>query len=224
MSASGGPDLATNGLVVCFDLSSNKSYGGSGAIINDISNNSNIGTLINSPTYSSINKGRLTFNGTNQYISTNIYANNIGIYNASYTAEAVFSATNAALSDSMVFGSEAGAQTRKGWHLGIRNNTFYFGQYANDFGGGTAVSNTIYHVIWVLNLSISTGYIYVNGRLVASGNLSGFIPDNPIWLAQAYAANTYFGGDIYLARIYNRVLSESEIFQNYNALKARYRI
>jgi hypothetical protein len=224
MSASGGPDLATNGLVVCFDLSSNKSYRGSGAIINDISNNSNVGTLINSPTYSSINKGRLTFNGTNQYISTNIYANNIGIYNASYTAEAVFSATNAALSDSMVFGSEAGGQVRKGWHLGMRSNAFYFGQYANDFGGGTAVSNTIYHVVWVLNLSISTGYIYVNGRLVVSGGLSGFIPDNPIWLAQAYAANTYFGGDIYLARIYNRVLSESEIFQNYNALKARYRI
>jgi len=224
MSASSGPDLATNGLVVCFDLSSNKSYRGSGAIINDISNNSNIGTLINSPTYSSANKGRLTFNGTNQYISTNIYANNIGIYNASYTAEAVFSATNAALTDSMVFGSEASGQTRKGWHLGMRSNAFYFGQYGNDFGGGTAVSNTIYHVVWVLNLSISTGYIYVNGRLVASGNLSGFIPDNPIWLAQAYAANTYFGGDIYLARIYNRVLSESEIFQNYNALKARYRI
>jgi hypothetical protein len=224
MSASGGPDLATNGLVVCFDLSSNKSYRGSGAIINDISNNSNVGTLINSPTYSSINKGRLTFNGTNQYISTNIYANNIGIYNASYTAEAVFSATNAASSDSMVFGSEASGQTRKGWHLGMRSNAFYFGQYANDFGGGTAVSNTIYHVVWVLNLSISTGYIYVNGRLVVSGNLSGFIPDNPIWLAQAYTANTYFGGDIYLARIYNRVLSESEIFQNYNALKARYRI
>jgi hypothetical protein len=224
MSASSGPDLATNGLVVCFDLSSNKSYRGSGAIINDISNNSNVGTLINSPTYSSINKGRLTFNGTNQYISTNIYANNIGIYNASYTTEAVFSATNAALTDSMVFGSEASGQTRKGWHLGMRSNAFYFGQYGNDFGGGTAVSNTIYHVVWVLNLSISTGYIYVNGRLVASGNLSGFIPDNPIWLAQAYAANTYFGGDIYLARIYNRVLSESEIFQNYNALKARYRI
>jgi hypothetical protein len=224
MSASGGPDLVTNGLVVCFDLSNSKSYRGSGAIINDLSNNSNIGTLINTPTYSSINKGRLTFNGTNQYISTNIYANNIGIYNASYTTEAVFSATNAASSDSMVFGSEASGQTRKGWHLGMRSNAFYFGQYANDFGGGTAVSNIIYHVVWVLNLSISTGYIYVNGRLVVSGGLSGFIPDNPIWLAQAYAANTYFGGDIYLARIYNRVLSESEIFQNYNALKARYRI
>jgi len=224
MSISGGPDLTTNGLVVCFDLSSNKSYIGSGAIINDISNNSNIGTLINSPTYSSINKGRLTFNGTNQYISTNIYANNIGIYNASYTAEAVFSATNAALLDSMVFGSLAGGQVRKGWHLGMRNSAFYFGQYANDFGGGTAVSNTIYHVVWVLNLSISTGYIYVNGRLVASGGLSGFIPDNPIWLAQAYDVNTYFGGDIYLARIYNKILSESEIFQNYNALRARYRI
>jgi hypothetical protein len=224
MSCAGGPDLVQDGLVVCFDLSSNKSYGGSGSTINDISNNSNIGTLINSPTYNSINKGRLTFNGTNQYISTNIYANNIGIYNASYTAEAVFSATNAALSDSMVFGSLAGGQVRKGWHLGIRNNTFYFGQYANDFGGGTAVSNTIYHVVWVLNLSISTGYIYVNGRLVISGGLSGFIPDNPIWLAQAYDVNTYFGGDIYLARIYNKILSESEIFQNYNALRARYRI
>lgn len=222
MSASGGPDLATNGLVVCFDLSSNKSYRGSGTIINDLSNNSNIGALINSPTYSSINKGRLTFNGTNQYISTNIYANNIGIYNASYTAEAVFSATDAAAANSMVFGSEG--TDRKGWHLGMRSSAFYFGQYANDFAGGPAVSNTIYHVVWILNLSINTGYIYVNGKFNASNSLNSFIPDNPIWLAQAYTAGTYFGGDIYLARIYRRVLSESEIFQNYNALRARYRI
>jgi len=223
MSASGGPDLVQNDLVVCFDLSSIKSYRGSGNIINDLSNKSNIGTLINSPTYSSINKGRLTFNGSNQYISTNIYANNIGIYNASYTAEAVFSASNASAGNSMVFGSE-GTTTRKGWHLGMRNNAFYFGQYGNDFGGGTAVSNTIYHVVWVLNLSINTGYIYVNGQLVASGGLNGFIPDNPIWLAQAYDVNTYFGGDIYLARIYNRILSPLEILQNYNSLKTRYRI
>jgi hypothetical protein len=224
MSFHHSPKIVTDGLVLCLDAANKKSYSGSGIVWKDLSGNNNDGTLINSPTYSSANKGRLTFNGTNQYISTNIYANNIGIYNASYTAEAVFSATNAALTDSMVFGSEASGQTRKGWHLGMRSNAFYFGQYGNDFGGGTAVSNTIYHVIWVLNLSVNTGYIYVNGRLVASGNLSGFIPDNPIWLAQAYAAGTYFGGDIYLARIYNRVLSESEIFQNYNALKARYRI
>ena len=222
MSASGGPDLVQNSLVVCFDLSSNKSYRGSGAVINDLSNKSNIGTLINSPTYSSINKGRLTFNGSNQYISTNIYANNIGIYNASYTAEAVFSATNAALSDSMVFGSEAGGQVGKGWHLGMRNNAFYFGQYGNDFGGGTAVSNIIYHVVWILNLNVNTGYIYVNSRLVASGGLSSFIPDNAIWLAQAYDVGTYFGGDIYLARIYNRILSQTEISQNYNSLKGRF--
>jgi hypothetical protein len=225
MSASGGPDLVQNDLVVCFDLSSIKSYRGSGNIINDLSNKSNIGTLINSPTYSSINKGRLTFNGSNQYISTNIYANNIGIYNASYTAEAVFSATNAALSDSMVFGSEAGGQVGKGWHLGMRNNAFYFGQYGNDFGGGAAVSNTIYHVVWILNLSIQTGYIYVNGKFNAlAGGMNGFIATDPIWLAQAYTAGTYFGGDIYLARIYNRVLSPLEILQNYNSLKTRYRI
>jgi len=222
MSCAGGPDLVQNGLVVCFDLSSNKSYRGSGSTINDLSNKSNIGTLINTPTYSSINKGRLTFNGTNQYISTNIYATNIGIYNASYTAEAVFSASNAGAFDSMVFGSLAGGQVRKGWHLGMRNSAFYFGQYANDFGGGTAVSNIIYHVVWILNLNVNTGYIYVNSRLVASGGLSSFIPDNAIWLAQAYDVGTYFGGNIYLARIYNRVLSQTEISQNYNSLKGRF--
>jgi hypothetical protein len=222
MSASGGPDLVQNGLVVCFDLSNSKSYRGSGAIINDLSNNSNIGTLINTPTYSSINKGRLTFNGTNQYISTNIYANNIGIYNASYTAEAVFSASNAGAFDSMVFGSLAGGQVRKGWHLGMRNNAFYFGQYGNDFAGGAAVSNTIYHVVWILNLNVNTGYIYVNGKFNASNSLNSFISDNPIWLAQAYDVGTYFGGNIYLARIYNRVLSETEISQNYNSLKGRF--
>jgi hypothetical protein len=222
MSFHHSPRIVTDGLVVCFDLANSKSYIGSSTIINDLSNKSNIGTLINSPTYSSINGGKLNFNGTNQYISTNIYANNIGIYNASYTAEAVFSASNAGAFDSMVFGSLAGGQVRKGWHLGMRNNAFYFGQYANDFAGGAAVSNTIYHVVWILNLNVNTGYIYVNGKFNASNSLNSFIPDNPIWLAQAYDVGTYFGGNIYLARIYNRVLSQAEILQNYNASKGRF--
>ena len=53
------PKAVTSGLVIYLDAANRKSYRGSGTIINDLSNKSNIGTLINTPTYSFINKGRL---------------------------------------------------------------------------------------------------------------------------------------------------------------------
>ena len=61
-------NIVTNGLVLHIDPSKNTSYPGTGNTIYDLSGSGNTGTLVSSPTFSSLNSGSLVFNG-NSYIT-----------------------------------------------------------------------------------------------------------------------------------------------------------
>jgi hypothetical protein len=224
MSTNGGPNIVRDSsLVLWLDAADKRSYSGSGSTWTDLTTNGNNGTLVNSPTFSKTYNGGLNFDGSSQYVSTNTYAANIGIYDASYTAEAWFMVTSdIGAGDNMVFGTNTvGVDT--GWHLGTRDGFCYMGQYGDDVGGNISLaSSTIYHGCWVNDRNAGTGTIYINGVYDNSGVINGFIPVNPIWVARGYAAGNSFTGNIYVAKIYNRALSPTEILQNYNALKGRF--
>jgi len=63
-----GPKIITNGLILCLDAASTKSYPGSGTTWFDRSGNGNNGVLTNGPTFSSTNGGSIVFDGTNDYV------------------------------------------------------------------------------------------------------------------------------------------------------------
>ena len=63
MSANGGPDIITNGLVLHLDAADIKSYPRTGAVWYDRSGNGNNGTLTNGPTFDSGNGGGIVFDG-----------------------------------------------------------------------------------------------------------------------------------------------------------------
>jgi hypothetical protein len=68
----------------------------------------------------------------------------------------------------------------------------------------------------------TTRKIYSNNVLVASDTPSGHnVTSTTIQIAKVYGTE-YLQGDISLAKIYNRALTATEIFQNYNATKRRY--
>ena len=68
MGVYAGPEINESGLVLCLDAGNTKSYPGSGTAWTDLSGRGNTGTLVNGPTYSSVNGGSLSFNGSNQYV------------------------------------------------------------------------------------------------------------------------------------------------------------
>lgn len=219
-TTSGGPNIVTDGLVLYLDAGNTKSYISGSTIWYDLTKNRYDGTLINNPTYVENNYGGLTFNDSNNYITTNITPQTINIYDNSYTAESVFKPTNLS-GDNMIFGNNTQG-TRAGWHLGLRNSSFYFGHYASDTSAGTAVINTTYHVCWVYNKGVSSR-IWINGVDTGGGLISSFIATNNINLGTGFnTSNTLFGGTIYIIKIYNKVLTQSEILQNYNAVKSRF--
>ena len=61
------PRIVTSGLVLCLDAGNTKSYPGSGTTWTDLSGNAYNATLTNGVSYSSDNKGTLTFDGTDDY-------------------------------------------------------------------------------------------------------------------------------------------------------------
>ena len=67
MGCSSGPDVVEDGLVLCLDAASKRSYSGSGTTWVDIVGG-NDGTLTNGPTFSSENGGSILLDGTSEYV------------------------------------------------------------------------------------------------------------------------------------------------------------
>ena len=81
MSLNHSPKIVTDGLVLCLDAASRKSYPGSGTTWFDRSGNGNNGTLTNGPTFSSDNGGSIVFDGTNDYVNCGTTLGNFGTSN-----------------------------------------------------------------------------------------------------------------------------------------------
>ena len=201
----------TNGLVLSLDAADKNSYIGSGTTWRDLSGNNNNGSLANTPTFSSINGGNIVFNGTNQYVSTTYimpaqnttttFSWNCWVYPVRNTALDIF--------------------------MGNRNTTLNFIKlHSNNFEyyplsfGGAMPLNQWQNICVVKNLT-NFSY-YRNGIQTATTSSSAALTANPFFIGGDNTANEYASGSIALARTYNRVLSATEITQNYNAQKSRF--
>jgi hypothetical protein len=162
---------------------------------------------------------QIVFDGTDDYINTTKTASNLGIYDAPYTMEAVFKVTNTISGDNMVFGTDQTAY-RQGMHNGLRNGNIYFAHYSADYAAGSVALNEMVHVLWVYDGT--TAFIYKNGVLQGSSNIASFIGTTNIQVGRSWA---YFqGGEIPVAKIYNRALSAGEVRQNYLHYKTRFNL
>ena len=162
---------------------------------------------------------QMVFDGTNDYIDTTQTASTLGIYDAPYTMESVFKITNTLSGDNMVFGTTQTAP-RQGLHNGVRGGSIYLGHYAADMAAGSVSLGEMVHILWVYNGT--TAFIYKNGVLQGSSNIASFIGTTNIQVGRSWA---YFqGGEIPVAKIYNRALSAGEVRQNYLHYKTRFNL
>ena len=215
---------------------------------NDLSRNSNATLLSSSvsatiPKFNSLNENILNFDGTGSYATvTSTWS-----YLSSSALECVFK-TNTISGFKTIFGyahnegysaPTIGSIYLNGSALGasvITTTQVYRGVTAST----TIDTNKFYHV--VLNKDVSTGTltIYVNGVLNGTQTfdsasyaqwptLGNYIGSNVLDIgrssntsvAQGWSTST-LSGSIPLVRLYNRVLSASEVLQNYNAQKSRF--
>jgi len=235
------PKIVTDGLVLYLDAANTKSYVSGSTSWNDMSKNTNNGNLINGPTFSDTNMGSISFDGTDDYFITPTGLTPTLNITSEITLETWFKSTalaNVSHGDNL-FSKGLSTDLNSGvYELNLANNTTANRpSFRMRIGSSTPLYsptnilielNTIYNVVCTYNGSIMR--IFVNGVESGSGlSTSGAIQNNTQQLTigvryvhRTGISDSFFSGNIYISKIYNRALSSSEIIQNYNATKTRF--
>ena len=224
------PTIIINGLFVMLDAGNVKSYTGIGTIWTDITRNSYNGTLQGVTTFNSANLGSFSFNGTTDFISMDM---SVPLGTAFTIGAWVRPATGigATAGSSIIYGPQANGADNYFAVTSGNNTQVHFTRIAdvdNVFVQGTlpvALNNWNY---LAMTLGISTVMTYVNGQLDISITTNFIIGS---WTSvtnsigrRSNIAQRYWVGNISNVHMYNRVLSQAEIQQNFNALRGRYGI
>jgi len=227
----GAGSIVTNGLDMYLDAANNNSYPGSGTTWFDLSGNKNNFTLVNSPTYTG---KTIDFNGSSQYaLCVN---NTFGNYGSnSFTFEYAISITSSPSTGVIMV--KRGQITNIGidGSPGICDRVGANNFFAQDNNPG-GVSNNTTNITSLTSLAIgtkahmtytverngfaATGSRYLNGVLTNTDKKT-FIGSNTIDNANTMQLMNSSAGSIYIMRFYNRVLSSTEVRQNYLSTKVK---
>jgi len=230
-------DIVRTGLVLDLDAAQPLSYKGTGTAWNDLSGNSNNGTLVNTPTYNITNSGYFDFDYTQSENVTFASSSSLQFLNRlPYTLEAwVYPTRNPGANN------WTGIFDREDTSIGSRDgyNLYFLGSATTDtfFTTERFVAGTNNNTFVTLNQSVSvnawqhivatydgtTLTLYRNGSSVGTpASSTGNITNTSKTLTIAVRGGQYFGGRIANAKIYNISLSSTQVLQNYNALKHRF--
>ena len=215
MAFSHSPKIVTDGLVLYLDAANPKSYPGSGTTWKDLSGQGNNGTLVNNP---SLNGGFVDFSGTNDYVSTNFTQNYSTVSFCAWVKNEANS-QGGIITKGPVNGIEYGIS------FGYSNPVLLVCRHNGSSGQITVQwQNSYYQNGWhYICLTVGEGLkkLYIDANLVSqnSGNLGSPIESFQIGF---HGSSYYFNGKLSQPQIYNRVLTASEVLQNYNALKGRF--
>lgn len=220
--------VVTNGLVLCLDAGFTASYPRNGATWYDNSVNSSDASLINGPTYSSADGGAITFDGINDY--SDFYAPNI----STIATVEMWCKITSGFDGKMFFGwlyydiycafASIGYNTGNGDVYGINSAT------VSSLG---CVNNWKQYIFEMRSdVSYTNNKIYVNAsqQSLSQINSSEYAPNRN--LNSGYGRIAVWRGsggyempmNCAIFRVYNRILTQAEITQNFNAQKSRFGI
>lgn len=222
--------IVRNGLVLHIDAANPKSYPGTGTVWTDLSGSANTGTLVGGTLYQSANNGFMTFGGVNDYVNCGSNAS-LNITN-NITVEAwVYINTFVNTGGIVTFGSFGNEGEQYSLSTSSSSNRITFSTNwpaAWQIGYSTTLQPSTWYQL-VATFSSGNWIIYVNGVANTSGTFAiTSFPSvvNPVLTlgVNQPGGDEYFNGRISTARIYNRVLSPAEIFQNFDAHRGRFGI
>ena len=223
-----GPRIVSNGLVLCLDAANKRSYPGTGTTWTDLSGNSNNFSLINGPTFSNTNLGNIVFDGTDDYL---LISSLVWDYNVNFTIQFWFNTNSlgGANGYGLFFNGSTGANTNRVQIAGDSNGSIYLNTVGSSVGddfvsaAGLVTVGKWFNFAAVRNSGVITTYL--NGTSVASGNVNYSVSQQSnlyVGFVRSSGALWYLNGRMSSILINNRVLTASEILQNYNATKSRF--
>ena len=232
------PNIITNGLILNLNATNSSSYSGSGTTWNDLSGQSNNGTLVNNPSYTA-NPGYFTFSLANDsYVSTSGTISSLST--ATFIAWVNSSQTQADYTNILMSRNGMGSATNYATGMNIApggNNNI--GYHWNDNGAtygwdsGLSVPNNAWSMITVTVASTEAiAYLCKSSGITTATNTTSHSsvvgPPLNFFISQDRGGGPGGGGyrnfigGISQVLIYNRALTNSEITQNFTATKSIY--
>lgn len=233
MSIQLGPKLTTDNLSLYLDVANSRSFVNTTNGWADLTRKRQTLSL-SGATYNPNNAGVLTFDGnlgSSASNNENIFSTNSRTFDVWFNRQESVSPYN------IVWGYYVP-------YLGFRpNGEFHFSYYTNNgsnsqkslYSGVTFSNNTWYNVTCTVEYNLvattANAKIYVNGFLIntqtwPAGTMTQPLTssvNNYLIMGNWYFNNPYpFKGDISNFRIYERILTDEEIYKNYLTMKARF--
>jgi hypothetical protein len=217
--------IVQQGLVLNLDAGNPYSYAGAGSDWFDVSGNNYSGSLTNGPVYSNTNGGVFIFDGSNDYVVTSNFTPNFSTKTLSgWVKLSSISQQGGGLitlqsTDGTVFDSIVYNETGQGWGFGSNG-------FSRTGWSGVLETSTSDWVNITATYENSNYRLYRNGVLIQT--LTSFGALNFNFNSNVQLGYRHLGSSGYLSAtiaqgiIYNRVLSASEVLQNYNATKGRF--
>jgi hypothetical protein len=225
---SSNASLIPSGLVLNLDAGNVASYPGSGTTWTDLIGSGNNGTLVGGPTYNSANGGSIVFDASDDYVNLGSFFT----YQNFTISLWVYPGTTQNQYADIFDNSHTGFRSFVLQQDNLNTNVYAFG--ANDSSGGISGTSaiTLTPNVWT-NLAFtftpSDRVIgYVNGAFNSQGALAGgrniTYSEQSLSIARWSLGGRHWNGRVATFSAYNRVLSASEIAQNFNALRSRFGI
>lgn len=227
------PKISGDGIVWFIDAANYKCYAGTGLTAADI--NTSVpkynATLVNGTAFSTEGGGCFVFDGTNDYITSgdvlDLVGSNISLVCwgklDSYTGSA--SGVNAFIHKFGGNGNFRLFSTNSGdINYQIRNSASQIDAIGN-YGSIPRINALTWnHYVLTHNATSKNVRLYLNGVLSRNVTFTLDRGDTTATLDLGYASNNlaFTVGRIAVAMIYNRILSQDEVFEMYNSTKGRF--
>ena len=222
------PKIVTDGLEFYIDAANPKSFVDGNTTWNDLSRSGNNGTLTNGPTFDSANGGSISFDGVNDYVD---FTDNFTLTNNITVSSWVKAYTT---TQTTIVGKYKYIGNDRSWYIGTYTNGSSLqvvlssnGSNFNRYICGNINDGNWHHVSFSFSSGLVKMYIDSIPQTVTQigSNTITTLHDYTDSIEVGSVANgigNFFDGNISNVKIYNKVLTDSEIQQNYNALKTRF--
>lgn len=216
----GTPKLVTDGLVLALDAGSHISYNSGSTTWRDLSGRNRNGTLTNGPTFSFDKGGSLIFDGSNDYVNLDFPFTQASSANR-YTLFVVAKLNSTSTGRRQIWGSDNGGFD---WGFGSGD-----GGKFTIFTGNNILLGRDQDLNWhvfTAQWSSSGTRLWIDGILDINSTSIEFDPTiaSTTSIGRNPTFGEYFNGVIASVYLYDRVLSDDEVRQNYSILKNRFGI
>lgn len=238
-------NIVRDGLQYWFDARFQTSYPATGTTLYDISGNEVDGTLVNGVGYNSADGGYLTFDGSNDYVNSNVvldgytdFSISLWIKTSSSSRATVFGCYSGGTGNTNAFAIEV----NRGATIPEVGSVFIFARKGSGsadnilaYVSGLSINdNTWHNIVWCVDASTATNTFYMDGVSKTVSIITNNFSSNafgtfefPAWIGALNNQGSLAvpcNGNVANTLVYDRVLSASEVGHNYDMQKVRFNV